>query len=98
MDSFDFFFVKEKPFESVRIVIKNRREGIFGDFEGSQPDFAFDHFGPRVREGDFSVTEGFYFGSQKFDSTFVGLVHGIVVPRLPVLRDNFYSLSHEFTF
>ena len=80
----DFVAVEEKLFFPVRIVVKYGRKRILRNSEGAEPNFPVYDFRPCVRERDLPVPERFYFGPQKLDTAFIGLVNGIIMTGLAV--------------
>jgi hypothetical protein len=92
---FYFIFVEEQPLFSVRIVVKNGGIRIFRYPEGTEPDFSPGYFGPGVGEGYFSVPEGLNLGSQKLYTTFVLIIHRIIVAGLAVQGDDLNPFTHD---
>jgi hypothetical protein len=78
--SFNFIPVEEEPFFPVRIMVKNRRKGIFGYPQGTNPYFAIDHLRPGVRKGYFAIPEGLDFRPQQFYAAFVTVIHRVIMP------------------
>jgi hypothetical protein len=94
VDTFDFFPMEEELFLPVRIVVKDRGEGIFRDAEGTEPYFSPDYLGPCVGKRDLPIPDGFYLRSPQFKAAFVMVVHGIIMPGSAVHGDDLYSLTH----
>jgi hypothetical protein len=93
-EAFDFIPVEEEPFFPVRVVVKNRRKGVFRHPQRPEPNFAVYQLRPGVEKGDFAVPERFYLCPQKFYPAFKMIIHRIIVPGLAVYGDNFYPFAH----
>jgi hypothetical protein len=94
VDSFDLVTVEEEFLFSVRVMVKNRGEGIFRYLERANPDFPLNDFGPGVGKGNLPVPEGLYLRSKEFNATFVGFVNSIIMPGLAVNSDGFCTFAH----